>query len=164
MMPRPTQEKRTWPTWGTRPRLTHTVANSPTICLQATRQYLSRRLATAAAGGLFVITSDAAKLLARTSSSSSSSDVVVSPSTAALALLPPPPQPIRQRALDLRGGRRRWWSDDGQVHALSRRPRVMPARRISLLEDLWNRDGSSGLELAVWRAAAAAVSRDRLNE
>jgi hypothetical protein len=44
----------------------------------------------------------------------------------------------------------------------------MPARWISLFEHLWNRDGSSGLELGVWRAdaagdaAAAAVSRDRL--
>jgi hypothetical protein len=44
----------------------------------------------------------------------------------------------------------------------------MAARRISLLEDLWNRAGSSGLELGVWRAetgdAEAAVSTDRLNE
>jgi hypothetical protein len=44
----------------------------------------------------------------------------------------------------------------------------MAAPRISLLEDLWNRDGSSGLELGVWRAEAGdaevVVSTDRLNE
>jgi hypothetical protein len=87
MMPRPTQENRTWPTCGTSPRLTHTVANSPTICLQATRQYLSRRPATASAAGLF--TSDTAKLLVLTSSSSSS-DVVVSSLPTASAFLPQP--------------------------------------------------------------------------
>jgi hypothetical protein len=43
MMPRPTQEKRTWPTCGTNSRLAHTVANSPTICLHPTRQCLPRR-------------------------------------------------------------------------------------------------------------------------
>jgi len=44
----------------------------------------------------------------------------------------------------------------------------MAARRISLLEALWNRDGSRGLELGVWRAetgdAEAVVSTDPLNE
>ena len=44
----------------------------------------------------------------------------------------------------------------------------MAARRISLLEDLWNREGSRGLELGVWRAEAgeaeAVVSTDRQNE
>ena len=39
---------------------------------------------------------------------------------------------------------------------------------LSLREDLWNSDGSSGLELGVARAdtgdAEAAVSTDRLNE
>lgn len=152
---------------GTSSLLTHTVANSPTICLHATRQYLSRRLAIAAVG-LFFTSSEPRKLsplaimdASSTTTSSSSSDVVASPSTSrAFRLL----QPIRHGVLY--GLRRRW--STGQVHDLSRRPRVMAARRTSRWEDedLWNSDGSRGLELGVARADergdAMVAANDRL--
>jgi len=83
-----------------------------------------------------------------------------------------PPQPIRHGgARRYAAAARRGWRSDGHVHVFSRRPRVMAARRISRrFEDLWNSDGSRGLERpGVARAAeagdadaeAVVVSTDR---
>jgi hypothetical protein len=59
---------------------------------------------------------------------------------------------------------RRGLCSAGQVHDLSRRPRVMAERRTSLWEDPWNSDGSRGPELGIERAEAGDVAKDRLTD